>query len=248
MLAGSPLAKVGEWFSGLFGGAPRPPEGDQADMADEDADDHDADAEVSSSPEPSPPEQPQQQDVNATGLVATLPDGTRLPGARATFVALVLAIFAFSFVMVWPLVTVDDRGEKLPSAGFEGLYMEARSCLRAIDDGQGCLDGEPVESETVTVIDADGWGIVPILFVPLVVAAFAWYLHRKTGLSRPLTFGMLALAAAVLFTGPYYMPALIALAIGSFQARRAEMPARLAERAVGKDTETEARGDEADDG
>lgn len=224
-------------------------------MPDDAADDHEADdadtpdahGDDDSSLEPSTsPERPQRQNVNATGLVATLPDGTRLPGARATFVALVLAILGFSYAVLYPQVQIDERGERVPLE-FQGLYLEARSCLEALNEGLDCLGGEPVETETVTFIEADGMGVVLFLFVPLAVTAFAWYTHRKTGLSRPLTFGMLALAFAVLFTGQFFMPALIALAVGAFQARKAEMPARLAERAAGK-PEDEKEDDDKGDG
>lgn len=157
--------------------------------------------------------------MNATGLIATLPDGTRLPGARATFVALVLAVFALMFLLVIPIVRVDDRGESAPEQ-FEGLYVEARTELA----------GEPVELTEVTFIEAYGAGQFLPLLLPVAMAAFSWYMHRKTGVSRPLTIGMLAMAVVVLFTGMFFIPALVALAIGSFQARKAELPARMAER------------------
>lgn len=213
-------------------------------MADDDPDNHeaddtgveDADSSDSSSPEPSAtPERPQRQNVNATGLVATLPDGTHLPGARATFAALVLAILAFSFMLVAPQVPVDDRGEPLP-ADFHGVYLEVRTMI----------EGDPVEANDVTAAEAFGWAFMVVFLVPLAVTAFAWYTHRRTGLSRPLTFGMLAMAVAVLFTGgigQYFLPALIALAVGSFQARKAEMPARLAERAA-RQTDEDQHADE----
>ncbi|HET8619464.1 MAG TPA: hypothetical protein VFM27_10920, partial [Acidimicrobiales bacterium] len=73
---------------------------------------------------------------------------------------------------------------------------------------------------------------------------------------RMLTFAMFGMLAAVLVTGGlgiYFLPSLIAIGFASFQVRRLEMPARLAERPPprgrrGRVIEAESReGDMTDD-
>lgn len=144
------------------------------------------------------------------------------PGATALLVALPLGLIAFVFVMM-SRFPVDDRGEPLPRTGFHAVYLEAR----------GILTGERVTSQNESIFDVVGPGAALYGLIPLGIVVAAYVAYRRSPNSRPLTFGMLGLAVVVLFTMPlgfaFILP-LGALAAGSFQARRAELPARMAER------------------
>jgi hypothetical protein len=70
-----------------------------------------------------------------------------------------------------------------------------------------------------------------VLALPVAVAVFAFWANRRPDRSRLLTFAMLAMAGAVLLGGGFlFFPSLIALAVAGFQVRKAEAPARVAER------------------
>jgi hypothetical protein len=131
------------------------------------------------------------------------------------------AVASFLLILALPLASVDDRGDVIPGQ-FEGVYLEARSIL----------SGEDVEPRDTTILSAQGPMTVLLFAVPTLITVAAYMAHKRMGTSRPLTFGMLGLAIGVLLTGAFFMPSLIALAIGGFQARRAELPARTAQRAA----------------
>lgn len=153
--------------------------------------------------------------------VGSRPPGSRPPGSRAALFAVAFAVASLLFILIGPLATVDDRGDVVPRR-FGGVYLEARSLLT----------GEQVEATETTVMSAYGPMTLLLYAVPMLIAVTAYVAHKRTGISRPLTFGMLGLAVGVFITGAFFMPSLIALAIGSFQARRAELPARAARRAT----------------
>jgi hypothetical protein len=164
------------------------------------------------------------------------PGAQRGVGVRAAFIALVFAIAAFAATPFIP-VPVDDRDEQLPVA-FRGLYLETRSIL----------SGEEVESHNISLLDASGPGVLLYLAIPLLVIVGVFVTFRRTGRSLPLTIGMLALAVLVLLAGSiYFLPSMIALAIGSFQVRRVEMAGRVAERAAKTADDTPADEDYDDD-
>jgi hypothetical protein len=83
------------------------------------------------------------------------------------------------------------------------------------------------------------------------VAAFAFWANRRPDRSRLLTFALVAMAGLVLFLGGYFFfPTLVALAVASFQIRRADMPARVAERVAptrGRRGVIDAESEELDD-
>ncbi len=78
-----------------------------------------------------------------------------------------------------------------------------------------------------------------MLGLPVFISLFAVWGNRRPDRSRMLTFAMLGMAGAVIVTGSIaqgiaflFYPALIALAVAGFRVRRADLPARMAERAT----------------
>jgi hypothetical protein len=175
-----------------------------------------------------------------TGAAATSAGG-RAPGTVPTLLALVFG--ALSFVLfLFSQVPVDDRDEPLPTnpsgMNFRAVYLEARSILT----------GDEVTARDVSVFDAHGPAVLIYGLVPLAVVIAVFVAFRRSPTSRPLTIGMLAMAVVVLFAGGFtWFPSLIALAVGSFMARRAELPARMAEREQARQQREEEDEDEYDD-
>jgi hypothetical protein len=138
--------------------------------------------------------------------------------------ALALAVLAAIYLLFYQ-VPADDRGEPLPAI-FRGLALAARERLI----------GEPVGDHEVSLLDASGPQIFLVLALPIVVALFALWATRRADRGRMLTFAMLAMAGSVILTGGigiFFFPAMILLAIGGFIARKADLPARMAEKAAG---------------
>lgn len=163
-------------------------------------------------------------------MVALDREGKPLPGARAAFVAVVLVIVGALGMMFLPINEVDDRGEVVaPSGQFRGLYIEVRELLNP--------GAAPLETDSISLLELVGPASLLFALVPLAVVVGAYWMHRRMGRSLPLTVGMLVLAVMFMLLGSFgagmfFIPALISLAIGSFQARRVELPARMAERAA----------------
>jgi hypothetical protein len=171
--------------------------------------------------------------------------GRRRPGDLAVLVALVLAIGA-AVVVLFQRVDVDDRGEPLPAA-FKGVAVLAIEA-----------SGRGVPDSSASLIDAYGAGILLPVALPVAVAAFAFWANRRPNRSRALTYTMVAMAVAILFSagiGTFFLPSLIALGFATYQVRKADMPARVAEKAAptrgrGRviDAESEELGDESTGG
>jgi hypothetical protein len=148
--------------------------------------------------------------------------GRRRPGDLAVLVALVLAIGA-AVVVLFQRVDVDDRGEPLPAA-FKGVAVLAIEA-----------SGRGVPDSSASLIDAYGAGILLPVALPVAVAAFAFWANRRPNRSRALTYTMVAMAVAILFSagiGTFFLPSLIALGFATYQVRKADMPARVAEKAA----------------
>jgi hypothetical protein len=148
---------------------------------------------------------------------------SKRPGDKAVLAALALAVVA-SIYLLFYRVPADDRGEPWPAV-FQGVAKAARERLT----------GEEIPDQTVSLLDASGPQIFLILALPIAVTLFAVWANRRPDRSRMLTFAMLAMAGAVILTGGigiFYFPALIALAVGGFRVRKADLPARTAERTV----------------
>jgi hypothetical protein len=146
--------------------------------------------------------------------------GNRRPGDLAVMVALGLAIVSAVSVLFFTKVPVDDRGEPLPRV-FQGVAVAAREAIT----------GEQMPDKEESLLDASGPGIILYLALPVAVAAFAFWANRRPDRSRLIMFSLIAMAGLVLFLGGYFFfPTLVALAVASFQIRKADMPARVAER------------------
>ncbi|MGH9191800.1 MAG: hypothetical protein ACRDZ0_04930 [Acidimicrobiales bacterium] len=148
--------------------------------------------------------------------------GNRRPGDLAVMLALGLAIVS-AIAVLFQRVDVDDRGEPLPAA-FKGVAIIAIEAT-----------GREVPDASASLIDAYGAGILFAVALPVAVAAFAFWANRRPNRSRVLTFSMIAMAVGVLFSpgiGTFFFPSLIALAVGTYQVRKADLPARVAERAA----------------
>jgi hypothetical protein len=156
-----------------------------------------------------------------TGLAGYLNNPN--PGHRAILVSVALAIVAAIYLLFYR-VPVDDRGEPWPAA-FQAVAKMARERLT----------GAAAGDETTSLLDASGPALLAVLALPIFVTLFSVWASTRTERARLLTFAMLAMAAAVILTGGigiFFFPALIALAVGGFRARRADLPARMAERAT----------------
>jgi hypothetical protein len=141
------------------------------------------------------------------------------PGDRAVLAALVLAIIGALVMLFGPFVKVDDRGEALPRQ-FGGVATLARQTVT----------GHDIPEKTTTLLSAQGPQILLVAIVPILVVGFAVWANRRPDRSRMLTYSMIVMAGMALFLGVYFLPALIALFIAGYQVRRADMPARVAER------------------
>jgi hypothetical protein len=138
--------------------------------------------------------------------------------------ALGLAIVSAVSVLFFTRVPVDDRGEPLPQR-FQGVAESAREAIT----------GEQMPNEKTSLVDAFGPSILFAIALPVVVTGFAFWANRRPNRARLLMYAMVAMAVVVLFAGvigQYFFPSLIALAIATFQVRKADMPARVAERAA----------------
>jgi hypothetical protein len=136
----------------------------------------------------------------------------------------VLSVAAAIFLLFYQ-VPADDRGEPLPDS-FRGLSIAAREQIT----------GDKIGGNEISLLDASGPQLFVVLALPIFVTLFALWANRRPDRSRLLTFAMLGMAAAVIMTGGvgiFFFPALIALAIGGFRVRKADLPARVAERATG---------------
>jgi hypothetical protein len=172
--------------------------------------------------------------------------GNRRPGDLAVVAALGLALVSAVSVLFFTRVPVDDRGEPLPQS-FKGVAESAREAIT----------GQPLPDEKTSLVDAFGPGILLPIALPVVVAGFAFWANRRPNRARLLMYAMVGMAVVVLFAGvigQYFFPSLIALAIATYQVRKADMPARAAERAAptrGRrgviDAESEEVEDERDD-
>jgi uncharacterized membrane protein YkvA (DUF1232 family) len=148
---------------------------------------------------------------------------SRRPGDRAVLASVVLALVGSVFVLVFAKVPVDDRGEPFPLQ-FGGVAHVAREVVT----------GQPLPDRSESQLAANGPGILLFLLLPLVMTLFvALYANRRPDRARWLTYSMIGMAIIVLLpSAVVFLPSLIALGVASFQVRRADLPARIAERAV----------------
>jgi hypothetical protein len=145
-------------------------------------------------------------------------------------VALVLSVGAAIAIIFLIKPELDDRGDIVPTTGFAGLYLRAREALT----------GGPVETTETTFLDAQGPGGLIIALLPAAVAIGGFLVYRarrarNASVYWPLTIAMVLMALTVMMGNVWAMPAMVAMAIASFQVRRLELPAKMAERAAARD-------------
>ena len=170
----------------------------------------------------------------AADRAAAAPSGPPPPGLRGVLQSrragdiAVVSAFAFALAgavaLLFYRVPVDDRGEMLP-VQFRGVVTMLRERVT----------GAPLPDESRTLLDVSGPEIFLMLGLPVAVTLFALWGNRRPDRSRMLTFAMLALAGTIILAqgiGIFFFPAMIALAIAGFRVRRADLPARTAERAA----------------
>lgn len=148
---------------------------------------------------------------------------SRRPGDKAVLSAFFFAL-AGAIALLFYRVPVDDRGEMLP-VRFRGVVTMVRERVT----------GAPLPDASRTLLDVSGPEIFLMLGLPVAVTVFALWGNRRPDRSRMLTFAMLALAGTIILAqgiGIFFFPAMIALAIAGFRVRRADLPARTAERAA----------------
>jgi hypothetical protein len=154
------------------------------------------------------------------GILGTAAAGKR-PGDRAVLAALGLSVIS-AIAMLFLKVRVDDRGEALPSQ-FRGVAIRVREAITG---------EQPLPESHKTLLEVQGPAVLVFVLLPVAIAGFAfWANRRRADRGRVLMFAMLAMAGAVVIGGAFlFFPSLIALAIASYQVRKAEMPARVAEK------------------
>jgi hypothetical protein len=148
---------------------------------------------------------------------------SRRPGDKAVLSAFFFAL-AGAVALLFYRVPVDDRGEMLP-VQFRGVVTMVRERVT----------GAPLADASRTLLDVSGPEIFLMLGLPVAVTVFALWGNRRPDRSRMLTFAMLALAGTIILAqgiGIFFFPAMIALAVAGFRVRRADLPARTAERAT----------------
>jgi len=171
-------------------------------------------------------------------------DRAEWPGAMAVLLAPVFAILSYVYLLGFYKVEVDDRDHVVPvggGRGFRGLYVAAREALT----------GKNVSLEKVLAISGIGpaWALlagIPLLFA---IGAFVVFRYRKAdSMYWPITIAMLLVAGAVLLLGMiWYIPTMAALTVASFQIRKAELPAKTAERQAAREAAKSRSGKAAAD-
>jgi len=149
---------------------------------------------------------------------------TSRPGDWAVIIAAAMALVAFVFVL-FAKIPVDDRGEPFPRS-FGGVAHVARETVT----------GESLPSKKESLVSVGGPVVLLFALVPVAITLFAaFYANRRPDRSRWLTYCMFAMAAVVFLSiniSVFFLAPLLALGWASFQARKADLPARVAERVV----------------
>lgn len=151
------------------------------------------------------------------------------PGLVSLLIACGFGVVSFVWLLFGKLIPVDDQGEPIPTT-FGGVYLQTRSLI----------SGSTVERTRETVLDGLGPAFLLLYATPLVVLAVAFLMYRSTRKSRSLTAALLALAVLFFINiGLYYLPSLVFLGVAVYQARKFEMPERLAAQQAARDQSAE---------
>jgi hypothetical protein len=140
-------------------------------------------------------------------------------GDRLILLAFALALAGALALLFIPAVRVDDRGDPIPLQ-FGALTIMARQAVTGNED----------VADDVWRIDAYGAAAVLMAVVPLLIAGYAVWANRRPDRARLLTFALIAMVFAALFTGGLVLllPAVIVLGVASFRIRKADMEAGMA--------------------
>ena len=146
---------------------------------------------------------------------------SKRPGDKA-----ILLAFLFSFVSAIALllvlkVPVDDRGDGIPPQ-YGAMTILTRATLTDVDPG--------AITEDVSTLSAYGPQAILMAATPVLIAGYALWANRRNDRSRLLTFALIAMAMASLLTGglTIFLPTLLALGLGTFRIRKADMLAGVA--------------------
>jgi hypothetical protein len=149
---------------------------------------------------------------------------SRRPGDRSLLVAFGLAILSALFSLLVVRVDVDDRGEPLPFS-YRALTLLARQAA-----------GHDATVRSESMISAYGPIIILLVLTPVLITGYALWVNRRVDRARVLTFVLIALAVATMLSGGgtsllqsiFSFGALIALGVGVFRIRKADMEAGMA--------------------
>ena len=144
---------------------------------------------------------------------------SKRPGDRALLLAFLLSFVSAIALLLVVKVTVDDRGDSIPPQ-YGALTIAARQAITGTDD----------VTEKASTLSAYGPVALVMAATPVLIAGYALWANRRTDRSRLLTFALIAMALASLLTGglTIFLPTLLALGVGTFRIRKADMEAGMA--------------------
>jgi hypothetical protein len=144
---------------------------------------------------------------------------SKRPGDRAILLAFLLSFVSAILLLLVLKVTVDDRGDSIPTQ-YGALTIAARQAIT----------GSESVTEEASTLSAYGPVSLVMAATPVLIAGYALWANRRPDRSRLLTFALIAMAMASLLTGglTIFLPTLIALGIGTFRIRKADMEAGMA--------------------
>jgi hypothetical protein len=144
---------------------------------------------------------------------------SRRPGDRAILLAFLLSFVSAILLLVVLKVTVDDRGDSIPPQ-YGALTIAARQAITGSED----------VTEKASYLSAYGPVALIMAATPVLIAGYALWANLRPDRSRLLTFALIAMALASLLTGgiTIFLPTLLALGVGTFRIRKADMEAGMA--------------------
>lgn len=147
-----------------------------------------------------------------------------IPGQRAVVMAFLFTLVSAATLLFAPVqvqreVDIDDP-----------VLQEIDVDDQDIDEEAGTV----TYVEDAKLLDEEGPAVAAgVMLTPILITGAAVWFTKRPQRSNAWTMAMIGLAAYIfLFAGPYgiiTLPAMIALAVGGFQSRRAESKERLAE-------------------
>ena len=119
---------------------------------------------------------------------------------------------------------VDDPRVKklvLAAVGWTALAIPAVLFLPLYTSTSESSAGTTTSTDGVSIVDQDGWGILAILLVPLLLSlvALGWGQRSRTALVVPALLYDLGVILAILSIGIFFAPAAIALTIAALARR-----------------------------